>query len=49
MTIEEMPTRKRELGYTYETISELSGVPLPTVQKVLGGITRSPRYETIKA
>ncbi|MBO5521121.1 MAG: Uma2 family endonuclease [Eubacterium sp.] len=49
MTIEEMQTRKRELGYTYETISELSGVPLPTVQKVLGGITRSPRFETIKA
>ena len=49
MTISDMQNRKRELGYTYETISELSGVPLPTVQKVLGGITKSPRYETILA
>ena len=49
MTIEEMKQRKRELGYTYERISQLSGLPLGTVQKVLGGITKSPRYETLKA
>lgn len=30
-------------------ISEMSGIPLPTVQKVLGGFTKSPRYETIQA
>ena len=49
MTIKEMNDRKKELGYSYEQISELSGVPVATVQKVLGGITKSPRYETRKA
>lgn len=49
MTIEEMLQRKRELGYTYETISERADLPLGTVQKVLGGVTKSPRYDTIKA
>lgn len=49
MTIEEMKLRKQELGYSYEQIAELSGLPLSTVQKVLGGITRTPRYDTIRA
>lgn len=49
MTIEEMKRRKKELGYTYEQISRLSGIPLGTVQKVLGGITSSPRYDTLLA
>lgn len=49
MTVEEMRTRKRELGYSYGKIAELSGLPVGTVQKVLGGITKSPRYETLKA
>ena len=38
-----------ELGYSNEKLSELSGVPLGTVQKVLAGVTRSPRYETLIA
>ena len=49
MTREEMVRRKKELGLTYEDISERSGVPLTTVQKVLGGITKSPRYQTMEA
>lgn len=49
MTIKEMNERRKELGYSYERVAELSGVPLGTVQKVLGGITKSPRYETLKA
>lgn len=49
MTIEEMRERKKELGYSYEKIAELSGVPVGTVQKVLGGITKAPRYETLQA
>lgn len=49
MTIEEMKERKKELGYSYEKIAELSGLPVGTVQKVLGGITKAPRYETLKA
>ena len=49
MTIQEMKEKKAELGYTYEQISALSGVPLGTVQKVFCGITASPRYETLQA
>lgn len=49
MTIEEMKSRKKELGYSYRKLSELSGVPLGTVQKVLGGKTPTPRYNTLHA
>ena len=49
MTVEEMNRKKRELGYSYAQISERSGVPLGTVQKVLSGITKSPRFETLTA
>ena len=49
MTTERMIARKRELGYTNEMISERSGVPLSTVQKIFAGITTAPRYETMRA
>ena len=49
MTIAEMIEKKRELGMNNEMISEASGVPLSTVQKVFGGITKSPRKLTIQA
>lgn len=49
MTLEEMLQRKKELGYSYEKLAELSNVPLGTVQKILGGITKTPRYETRRA
>ena len=49
MTIQEMKERKRELGYTFAQIAELSGVPLGTVQKIFNGTTSSPRYDTLQA
>ncbi|MDD2956907.1 MAG: Uma2 family endonuclease [Lachnospiraceae bacterium] len=49
MTIAEMKELKKELGYTYAQISDLSGVPLGTVQKIFNGTTSSPRYETLQA
>lgn len=49
MTIEEMKAKKKEFGYTYEQIAERSGVPLGTVQKIFGGVTSSPRYDTLMA
>ena len=49
MTIEEMNNRKKELGYSYEQIASLSGIPLSTVRKVLGGKTQMPRYKTVQA
>ena len=49
MTVDEMRERKRELGLSYEQIASLSGLPISTVQKVLGGITKSPRAKTVMA
>ena len=49
MTIEEMKIRKKELGYSNKMLAEKSGVPLGTVQKVLGGITKCPRKRTVEA
>ena len=49
MTLEEMKKRKTELGLTSEMISQLSGVPLGTVQKIFAGTTKAPRRLTIEA
>ena len=49
MTLQEIKKRKQELGYSNETLAGLSGVPLGTVQKVLGGITKTPRQKTLEA
>ena len=49
MTIKEMNRRRAELGYTYEMVAQLSGVPKSTVQKVLGGITAFPHRSTLLA
>ncbi len=48
-TIEEIKKLKAERGYTNEQLSEYSGVPLGTLQKIMGNTTQRPRYETIKA
>lgn len=42
MTIDEMRQKKKEKGYTYVQIADLSGVPLGTVQKVFSGETEKP-------
>ena len=49
MTIKEMQALRKQLGYSYEMVAKLSGVPLGTVQKVLLGITKCPRYDTLSA
>ena len=46
MTIEEIRRRKDELGYSAEQLSRKSGVPIGTLQKILSGQTKVPRYET---
>ncbi|MDO5833898.1 MAG: Uma2 family endonuclease [Lachnospiraceae bacterium] len=48
MTLEEMRARRRELGFSYEKLSELSGVPVGTIRKIFGGYTKAPRLETIE-
>lgn len=47
MTIEQMMEKKREMGFSCEELSKLSGVPLATVQKIFSGMTKSPRRKTI--
>ncbi len=49
MTVNEMILRKQELGYSFSKLSELSGVPQPTIQKIFNGTTVSPRYDTLRA
>ena len=48
MDINEMNKIKKDLKLTYKQIANLSGVPLSTVQKVMGGFTDSPKYSTVK-
>ena len=47
--IEAMCEKKKEYGYSYGEIAQRSGLPLGTVQKVLGGFTKRPRRETLTA
>ena len=49
MTIDEMKEIKKKQGFSNKMISDLSGVPFGTVQKIFGGETSSPRYDTIQA
>ena len=48
MTIKEMQERKQELGYSNQYLSQISGVPEPTIQKIFSGHTKSPRQTTIQ-
>ena len=48
LTLEAMIQRKKELGLSCRQISEISGVPLGTVQKIFSGKTTSPRHQTLK-
>ena len=44
-----MKERKRELGYTNEKLSAISGVPVGTLQKIFSGLTKAPRMDTVRA
>jgi len=41
--------QKEELGMTTEALSKLSGVPVGTINKILNGETKSPRYDTLRS
>ena len=49
MNLDQMKTYKRMLGYSNETISRISGVPVATVRKVMSGTTKNPRQKTVEA
>jgi Uma2 family endonuclease len=40
---------KEQKGYSLDKLSELSGVPRGTLQKIFSGETKNPRYETLQA
>ena len=48
LSAEELRKLKQASHFSYREIAEKSGVPIGTVQKVLGGITASPRRETLE-
>lgn len=47
--LEDLRQRKKELGYTFERLAQVSGVPLGTIQKIFNGETRDPRPGTLQA
>lgn len=49
MTVEDMKRYKKEKGYTMAQLSEYSGVPIGTIQKIFTGETKCPRYDTLQA
>ncbi len=49
MNLEKMKQRKRELRLTNQEVSERSGVPLGTVNKIFSGETKAPKYSTMLA
>ena len=49
MTLEEMRKIKQERGYSLAQLSDYSGVPLGTLQKIFSGETEHPRYATRQA
>ena len=48
MNIEDLKRRKQEKGYTFDQLSELSGVPLGTIQKIFTGETKHPGSLTVQ-
>ena len=49
MNLAQMQYYKEQKGYSLDKLSELSGVPRGTLQKIFSGETRNPRYETLQA
>ena len=49
MTIKQMREIKENRGYSYTQLSEYTGVPAITIQKILTGVTKTPRKATLNA
>ena len=47
MTLEEIKEKKKILGWSNKKLAEKSGVPLSTINKILGSSTKAPRYDTL--
>lgn len=49
MGLEKIAIYKKKLGLTTEELSEKSGVPVGTLNKILSGATKDPKLETLKS
>ena len=49
MGLEIIEEYKRKLGMTTAELAEKSGVPKGTLDKILSGVTKDPKLETLKA
>lgn len=49
MGLEIIEEYKRRLGMTTAELAERSGVPKGTLDKILSGVTKDPKLETLKA
>ena len=49
MGLEKIIEYKKKLGLTTEELSQKSGVPIGTLNKILSGATKDPKLETLKA
>ena len=49
MGLEKIIEYKKKLGLTTEELSQKSGVPMGTLNKILSGATKDPKLETLKA
>lgn len=49
MTIDEMNEIKESRGYSFAQLSEYTGVPIVTLQRIFSGTTKNPRKATIDA
>ncbi|MBR0173446.1 MAG: Uma2 family endonuclease [Lachnospiraceae bacterium] len=48
MTLKEIKARKKKLGWTNKELAQRSGVPLSTVNKIMGNATLTPRIDTLQ-
>lgn len=49
MGLDKISEFKKKLNLTTEELSEKSGVPVGTLNKILSGATKDPKLETLKA
>ena len=47
--LSQMQYYKQQHGYSYDQLSQLTGIPKGTIQKIFTGVTKSPRYDTLQA
>lgn len=49
MGLEKIAEQKKKLNMTTEELAEKSGVPVGTLNKILSGSTKNPKFETFRA